>query len=325
MNPDALVSLRELLADKQTVMILLGQNPKPDQVTAALALSSVLDEAGKEVMVAAPNQIALDQDLPGLETIQQKLGNRNLSIKFPYHPAAVDKVSYHISDNNEDFYLIIKPQKGVPPLQADQVSFDYTGAEADIIFLIGIHSLESLEHLYQDFEALYENATLVSVHTFETEIGNLKLDVSKHAAMSEAMFYLISSLELDLTTASATLLLYGIEDATKGFTSYQTNAMTFETVAQLMRVGARRLKHKSEVSVPTPKPSAAEFTLKKSPEPKSVRQVAGGENNSFSQALQQKIEEEEFSAKGKKKKQILEEDEDDSPGGLNYQPGKLEG
>lgn len=259
---ETLDQLKDHIAAAQSMIVLLGPKATYDQVATGLALTESLQTAGKEVVVACPVEVAASMgNLIGVESIQQKLGNQNLSIKFPYQAEAVDKVSYHISDDNETFYLIIKPQKGYKPLDANQVTFDYTGADSDMIFLIGVHEVESLEHLYQGYEELFEQATVVSIHTFETEVGNLKIDISKYGSYSQAMASMFQHLELSLSGNAPTNLLAGIELTTEGFTSITTTADTFETVAQLMRQGARRLKpYKPAVVVAKSTPRAVSDT-----------------------------------------------------------------
>jgi len=111
-----------------------------------------------------------------------------------------------------------------------------------VIFLFGVHALETLDHLYLGFESLYEESPLVTIHTFETAIGSYKFDVSGQAAMSQAMVQVIEGLGLEINGEVATLLLSGIENNTAQFSSPMTSAETFEVVAKLMRAGARRIK-----------------------------------------------------------------------------------
>jgi nanoRNase/pAp phosphatase (c-di-AMP/oligoRNAs hydrolase) len=316
---ETLDQLKDHLSNAQSTLVLLASDPSYDQLAASLALTAALQAAGKEVTIATPLELSTNNhSLVQSELVQQKLGNQNLSIKFPYQAEAVDKVSYHISDDNHTFYLVIKPQKGFKPLDVNQVTFDYTGANADLIFLVGVHQFEALEHLYFGYEEVFEQATIVSIHTFETAIGTLKIDTSKYAAYSQAMVFILQYLQLPVSADGATNLLAGIEYATEHFSTSTTTADTFEAVAQLMRQGARRLrpfKPSSNLSSP------AILTANSSPAQandfmaalKNTR-AANAHNTSGGDSLVEST----VTSNNQKKKKSKKGSE---PGALNYQPG----
>jgi nanoRNase/pAp phosphatase (c-di-AMP/oligoRNAs hydrolase) len=344
-NNETLQSLSELLEQVNTCLVILGTNPSYDQVATSLALGEALQAGGKEVTLISPEEIPSEaHSLMGLERFQYKLGNQSLSIKFPYQAEAVDKVSYHISDDEETFYLMIKPQKGHAPLDTKQVSFDYVGADADMIFLVGVHQFESLDHVYQGFEELYERAPIVTIHSFEPEIGNLKINTSKHAAYSQAMVAVLQHLQLPLSAGAATNLLAGIEMVTDGMSSSLTTAETFDVVAMLLRQGARRLRPHQQKQTNSAKP------LEKSGEvvlTSSTEKEAKGDAGSLAEKMKQKkaetlteqdapkviqgeivdpegTQEVAQSLKPKQKSKKKKKKKAAKPGGLDYQPG-LEG
>jgi len=241
LNADILPEIKNILDKSQSILVMLVPNAKYDQAASCIAVYEALAQKypQKEITLLSPEQITTP-NLLGQENFKQKLGSKDLSVSFDYDEKAVDKVSYHIDEEKKKFYLIIKPQKGQKPLNTSQVSFDYTGAEADLIFLFGVHELGQLEHLYSNYESLYNQAALVTVHNFEPEIGNFKIDLSGKSSWSEAVLALIAGLELELTSAAATNLLLSIEEATNHLNSFTATADTFEVVAKLLRAGAKR-------------------------------------------------------------------------------------
>lgn len=241
LNDLSLTQLKTILDQAHTAIVLLGPAPTYDQVASATAFYLALKDLKSEVTFCAPNEVSFP-DLLGQEEIKQKLGNKDLSISFDYSETAVDKVSYHIDEEAGKFYLVVKPQKGHKPLDPDSVSFDLIGAQADVIFLFGIHAYDVLEHLYEHHAEVYENATVVTVHSFEPEIGDLKLDVSGKSCWSEATLTLIEKLGLELTGEGASNLLMAIDQATDWLTSFTATADTFEAVATLLRAGGKRLR-----------------------------------------------------------------------------------
>lgn len=238
---DQISQLKELINTAQTILIFFPSSPKEDVVKAALALrASLANIRGKEVSLLSP-QLSKEQGSEEVE-IKTELGNKNLQISFPYSEGTVDKVSYDIDEATNRFYLLIQPSKGVKPLDYKQIEYAYTGAEADLVFLLGISDYEKLEHLYEGYENMYESATVVSINTYEANIGDIKIDGSGKTGLSEVLVTFLEELALPLPADSATALLSGLESVTDNFASLTATADTFEMAARLMRAGARRTK-----------------------------------------------------------------------------------
>lgn len=234
--------VRDLVAATQTVLVVLAANATVDQVASASALVLSLQALGKQVMFVSPQARTDGDSFFGLDQLQTQLGNQDLTVSFPYQLEKVDKVSYHIDEASQKFYLVIKPRKGQAPLDPTAVEYSYTGANADLIFLIGVHNFEALEQLYFGYESLYTSLPVVSIHTFETPIGSIKIDVSGTSSQSEAMGNFLFSIGAPPGAEAASNLLLAIEEVTDNFRSLVTSAETFEMVAYLLRQGARRQK-----------------------------------------------------------------------------------
>lgn len=261
-TPDQITQLGEISASAKTILVFLSSKATFDQVAAATSLYLSWREQGKDVTLLAPSQPATDLALlVGTDQIQHELGNKDLQISFPYQASQVDKVSYHIDDSQEFFHLVIKPQPGVRPLPMDQVSMMYTGAEADLLITVGVNDLESLDQLYVGYEELFQTTSLISLHNYEVSFGNLKLNTAGSSCISEGMAQLLTGMGIQLSSEVATNLLAAIEDQTENFKSLGTTAETFETVARLMRFGARRMRRPgasavaSSKNLPSPTPS----------------------------------------------------------------------
>ena len=206
----------------QAFLVLPASN-NPDLVLSGLAnylfIQDLIELKGEDetfkleaLSLFAPKKLTLFKKWPKLLTfikenkllddLKTELGKDNLIISFPYQEAQVDKVSYHLSDDNKSFYLTIKPQKGQAPLDSDQVEFSYAGAQADLLMLLGVGDLENLEQLYFGYEDLYKNAASVTINTYIPDFGSLNLDTSGSVAYGEAIFYYLKSLatlfDLDL-------------------------------------------------------------------------------------------------------------------------------
>lgn len=234
-------SLKEYFQSAESIAVILGSKPTIDQIAIANALYLGCKNANKEVGFYAPRQIS-DEHFIGLKELQTDLGKQNLIISFDYDEQMVDKVSYHISEETKKFHLTIKPKKGIKPLDPKTVDFSFAGSDVDLIFLVGVHDLETLEQLYFGYENLYQNSYLVTLHNFEPQIGTTQFDLSGSSSMSESIIDIIENLGLEINDEMATSLLMGIEHTTNNLQSLTTGAETFEKVAKLLRIGARRIK-----------------------------------------------------------------------------------
>lgn len=247
LNEVSLSQLKVVVDQAHTALVVLGPDATLDQTASALSIYESLKDLKSEVSICAPDEVNF-LDLIGQNEIKNKLGNKDLSVSFDYDENSVDKVSYHIDEEKNKFYLIVKPKKGYKPLQTNSISFDYVGAQADVIFLFGVHQYQSLDHLYSKYADVYDNATVVTIHNFEPEIGDINIDISGKSCWAENTLTLIEKLGLEINETVATNLLYSIEDATNNLSSFTATADTFESVAKLLRAGGRRIHKKKTIN-----------------------------------------------------------------------------
>jgi nanoRNase/pAp phosphatase (c-di-AMP/oligoRNAs hydrolase) len=248
-NAEKLTRVNELVQQARSSVIFVRSQPNIDQVLSAFALKTSLEAKGITVEIACADLGNLSNSVDdsffentglNLESIHQKIGNKNLTISFPYDEGAVENVSYHISEDSSQFYLTIKPAPGATPLDSQQVEFDYAGLDADIAIIIGVHDWEQLDYLYSTHEKFFADTPIISIHTFQNDLTPLQLDTSSFGSMCEGLVWIIEGIQLNVTPQGATSLLKGVELATDHFRSLSTTADTFESVAKLMRAGARR-------------------------------------------------------------------------------------
>ncbi|PIR60877.1 MAG: hypothetical protein COU67_00265 [Candidatus Pacebacteria bacterium CG10_big_fil_rev_8_21_14_0_10_44_54] len=261
-----LTQLTDLVAQANSIFVIFPSTATPDKRAAAEALAASLAAAGKEVRLLSPRQPEKSRYPESVDTtILTELGNQNLVLSFAYQPEQVDNVNYHIGEETGRFYLTIKPQKGERPLDPESVEFSYTGAEADLIFTVGVKELVELEQLYMSYEDVYAKVPIISITTHEPAFATLSINTGSAASVSQEVARLIADLGFSLSADSATQLLYGIEMATRGLASRSVSAETFETVGQLLRQGARRVgfEQKSTVSQLESQPEATKETSTK--------------------------------------------------------------
>ncbi len=241
--------LQSIVTAAETILLVFPSDANRDLQASVVAFQDVLKSVGKTAKLLSPQppeELAF-QELSG---VAQELGQDNLVITFPYSLEKVDKVSYNIDETSNQFYLTIKPRAGITPLETSEISFKYTGASADAIILVGITELESLEQIYFGYEELFSSVPTFVVSEAASQFGTYHLETSGFSSASEAVSQLMTQAQYQVSSDAATALLTGIEDTTQNFSSRTASAETFETVASLLRAGARRgAAHKKEVLV----------------------------------------------------------------------------
>jgi len=149
--------LKKSFDQAKTILILVVDNPKLDHLASALGLYLALSKSDKKVSVACPTPMRVEFNrLVGVDKVRSNIGSRDLVVSFPYEKDSIEKVSYNVDDAK--FNLVIQPKTGFPNLDSDKVSYSYSGAEADLVFIIGAPKLDSLGPFYHNEKKLFETA-----------------------------------------------------------------------------------------------------------------------------------------------------------------------
>lgn len=236
--------IKKSLETAKTVLVLLPQNPSLDTVAAGLSLFLSFTQSQKSISVGCASDMTVNFNrLFGVDKIKSRIGNQNLVVSFNYNEDSLEKVSYDKDPANQKFHLTIEPKAGMQPLDPNQVEFSYTGSNADLIFVINARSLADLGALYEQEKALLDNQqkTLVNISTLDknAQFGTVNLYDPTAAGASEIVLNFLKTLSLPLDADIATNLLAGIESATNNL-SLANSPDTYETIAELMRLGAKK-------------------------------------------------------------------------------------
>lgn len=305
-------TLTGYIQSSQNVVVLFKADATNDELATAVALAESLRGQGREVTIASPRTPSQEvvTQFPGLDQVTTELGNQNLVVGFDYNDQAVDKVSYHMSEDSAKFFLTIKPKKGAQPLDASSVEFSYTGFETDLLVLVGITNLEQLEQLYYGYEDVYKNTATVVLSASPTSVGHLVLTSVGSSSLSELTAEVLHLMNMDISSSAATQLLAAMEQETEGLQSLRATASTFETVARLLRLGARRTRVAAQ-----PKPQKETV----------VQPVVTAVREEVSQDSKGRQSTEPLLKQAKKSLQRLQattESPQPKPGSLKYNPSK---
>lgn len=230
---------KEELNNAKSVAILLPPDPNTDLVAAGLGLYLSLSQAGKQAQIGCTSPIRVENaDLFGVDKIRNSIGNQNLVISFDFKEENLKKVDYDVDENGK-FMLLIQPQPGHDAPDTSTINYSYSGASADLVFVLGVNSLEELGKLYADEKSFLDKAKIISLNqtTKPSNTASLAFHTAAVSCLPEMVGFLLKSWEINPTADAASNLLSVIGTATNQFNSPKVTADTFETIAFLMRHG----------------------------------------------------------------------------------------
>ncbi|MFC1653619.1 bifunctional oligoribonuclease/PAP phosphatase NrnA [Patescibacteria group bacterium] len=232
--------VQESLASANNILVVIGKNPNHDTVASGLSIYLSLKSSGKNVEVACPSPMLVEfSRLVGLDKVKEKVGNKNLVVSFDYIQDGIEKVNYNVK--NEKFNLIVQPKKGAKPLDSKNVSFSYSGMQADMIFIIGASSLGDLGVIYKDNQESFDSAYTISLNkTLQNSFAQTTISDDKASSISEITVWFLEQTGYQPKNDIASNLLSGVDMSTNRFSSPNTPPSAFKAAAKLMENGARR-------------------------------------------------------------------------------------
>jgi len=236
-------SFSSIINSSNSILILLPTKPYLDQVAASLALYLSLKEK-KNVSISCPSPMMVEFNrLIGVDKISPELGNKNLTLRFiNYKATNIERVSYDIE--NGQFRLTVIPKPGFSSPRKDHVDLSYSGAAVDTVILIGGGNIS---HFPAISEKKFLNAKLIHIGTKNIEFSELISLARPSSSTSEITASLLEEEGFYIDGDIATNLLIGIEEASENFKNVNVTAETFQTIANLMKLGGIRISKEKPV------------------------------------------------------------------------------
>ncbi len=237
-NQNTLLRIQEITTKCRSSVIVIPPNPSIDAIAASTSLYLALNKMGKTVSLVCSQKPS--SDLIASDKFQTNIGagGDSLMVSFPYTDGAIDKVDYNIQ--GETFNLVVTPRPGFQKLQPNQVNFSYTGGQVDMIIIIDTPSLNSLGTIYTDNQNQFTGKDIINIdrHLTNAYFGTVNYVNKTTSSISELILSVLQTLRIEIDRDMATNLYNGVAASTNNFTSYSTNAETFEHIAALLRLGA---------------------------------------------------------------------------------------
>ncbi|MFA6080992.1 MAG: DHH family phosphoesterase [Patescibacteria group bacterium] len=251
-NQNTLARIQEITTKCRSAVIIIPPNPSIDAIASSTSLYLALNKMGKTVSIACSQKV--QSDLVASDKIQNIIGagGDSLMVSFPYTDGAIDKVDYNIQ--GESFNLVVTPRPGQQKLNPNQVKFSYTGGLVDVIFVIDSPTLNSLGTIYSENQNQFNGKDIINIdrHLTNAYYGTVNYVNKTISSISELILSILQTLGTEIDRDMATNLYAGSAASTNNFTSYSTNAETFEHIAALLRLGAVKKTFKKPVPVVTP-------------------------------------------------------------------------
>ena len=162
---------------------------------------------------------------------------------------------------------MVFPKNGINPPTKDQVMITFAGSNSDLVILVGGALLNQFPAVNsKDMDGI----KMIHIGIKDlTDIGekNIVSLARPGSSVSEITGGLIKESGMAIDGDTATNIIQGIEDGSRGYTSDYVTADTFQMVADLIRAGGKRIKKVVQRQFPegsmpgkifTPKPIPAE-------------------------------------------------------------------
>lgn len=232
----------EAIRQADTILILTGQHPSVDQVTAVIALAAILRKFGKTASAMITDNPPASVQALDIASIERNLGGpRDFVLKLDVSKVTVDKLRYEMEDSKLNIYL--SPTKG--SFAPSDVTFGYgeSSIHFDLAIVLGVPTRARIDRSYEQNSALFENIPLVNLdfHRSNENYGAVNLIEPNASSLCEMLVALSESLQSGIIDADiATALLMGIVASTDRFTAAHTSPKSLTVAAQMMAAGARQ-------------------------------------------------------------------------------------
>jgi nanoRNase/pAp phosphatase (c-di-AMP/oligoRNAs hydrolase) len=230
----------EAIRQAESILILTGQNPTIDQVTAVMSLATILRKFGKKVSAIVSDQTPQQLNFLDLTTLDKSLtGLRDFILKLDVSKSEVDKLRYEIIDTKLEIF--ITPAKG--GFAPSDLTFDYGDFQYDLAIVLGVPTRNKIDRIYVEHQGIFNAIPLVNIdfHRSNENYGAINLIEPNASSLCEILVATSESLQSGMLDADiATIMLAGLMSSTDRFTASHTTSKSLTVAAQLMAAGARQ-------------------------------------------------------------------------------------
>lgn len=236
-NPKQLVAQR--LKDANNILVTVGRNPGVDDLSAALALTLLLDKIGKTPTAVFSGKIppAIEFLEPGKTFDTNVDGLRDFIIALDKEKA--DRLRYKVED--DVVRVFITPYKTT--ITEDDLTFSQGDFNVDLIVAFGVEKREDLDAAITAHGRILHDAAVITIDQFQggSSLGEIDWNDTEASSLCEMLMSLTESLQSGaIDQPIATAILTGLVASTDRFRNEKTSPKVMTMAAQLMAAGANQ-------------------------------------------------------------------------------------
>ena len=236
-NPKQLVAQR--LKDANNILVTVGRNPGVDDLSAALALTLLLDKIGKTPTAVFSGKIppAIEFLEPGKTFDTNVDGLRDFIIALDKEKA--DRLRYKVED--DVVRVFITPYKTT--ITEKDLTFSQGDFNVDLIVAFGVEKREDLDTAITAHGRILHDAAVITIDQFPggSSLGEIDWNDTEASSLCEMLMSLTESLQSGaIDQPIATAILTGLVASTDRFRNEKTSPKVMTMAAQLMAAGANQ-------------------------------------------------------------------------------------
>lgn len=236
-TPKQLVAQR--LKDATNILVTVGHNPGVDELSAALALTLILDKLGKTPTAVFSGDIppAIEFLEPG-KTFDTNVDSlRDFIIALDKEKA--DRLRYKVE--GDVVRVFITPYKTT--ITEKDLTFSQGDFNVDLIVAFGVEQREDLDAAITAHGRILHDAAIVTINQLPggSSLGEIDWTDTEASSLCEMLMTLTEALQSGLLDQPiATAILTGLVSATDRFRNEKTSPKVMTMAAQLMAAGANQ-------------------------------------------------------------------------------------
>ena len=235
-TPKQLIAQR--IKDVTNILVTVSHDPSVDELSAALAMTLMLDKMGKAATAVFSGKIppAIDFLEPGKTFDTNVDALRDFIIALDKTKA--DRLRYKVED--DVVRVFITPYKTT--ITENDLSFSQGDFNVQLILAFGVEKHDDLDTAITAHGRILHDASVVTVNlTGTSSLGEIDWSDTGASSLCEMLMSLSEALQAGLLDEPiATALLTGIVSATDRFRNEKTSPKVMTMAAQLMAAGANQ-------------------------------------------------------------------------------------
>ncbi|MDB5166932.1 MAG: hypothetical protein JWN26_77 [Candidatus Saccharibacteria bacterium] len=231
--------LVEKIVSSTNVLVTVSNNPSVDALSAAIALTVMLNKIGKHTTAifsgATPPAITFLDPAKTFETSIDSL--RDFIIALDKEKA--DHLRYKVE--GEAVKIFITPYRTT--LSSDDLEFSQGDYNVELVLALGVENQSHLDGALEAHGSILHDATVITIsnESGTSSLGSIDWRDDTASSLSEMLVSLSELLQADtplIDQQIATALLTGIVAETDRFSNIKTSSKVMTVAAQLMAAGA---------------------------------------------------------------------------------------